>query len=461
MGCRERFTAACTAALLGLAPHAHADPTFGGLDMDLPSTPYFSLQDWEASVAMNPANRAFVTPADDLQAALDAAFARAWAGSGLQDVVLSRDEPYPLSATLTVPPLVRLRGMQGDAAYPNQVLEAAPGFAADTPMVSMQAYAALDQLHIDGRNVAWRIVETQSGSQSIHIANSRLERTHHALGPAAAPLEVGVPLSRTHIIDLGANTSRVLIRGNTLEYAGLEPVVGRANDPYAWGALSAGIAAHRATDVIIYANVIHEIATAGVDLWRTERVVVADNWIVDVSRASDWYPGTAARTIPLGDGITGYNNATVSGPNTEGERHWIIDGNWIVNSGNNGIHVSGMTMWVANNALQRIQQSDLFLGGTISPGTLYDCNEGVRLPNNRVFDQPAIADYQPLYTATPTPPEFNVLNVLVRHWIDAGPPLAELVLASDFDSTRAAPWVTPAPTFDAGQSACDHRMSDP
>src|SRR3989339_502360 len=78
------------------------------------------------------------------------------------------------------------------------------------------------------------------------------------------------------------------------------------------------------------------------------------------------------------DGVTGYGHRSSS---ITGPRNWLIAGNSIVNSGNNGIHVSGENIRILVNTIRNIAHYGIAVSDQKSPP---DCSFNIVVFGNDV-----------------------------------------------------------------------------
>ncbi len=282
-------------------------PPWAEFGIDEPAAPEHSLSDWNAASQADPANVQRVEDPTRLVAALVRAGEAHDATGALQDVVLDQPGEYVISAPLEVPSGVRLRGRVSAPGFADQVVAAAPDFPADEAMVVLASDTALSQIQIDGRDVAWRIVSA-AGATDVTIAGSHLHSTNSRVGAVQPPFNVSGSRPHTDLILLDQGTERVLIDGARLEFAGINPTDGRGAAPTEWSAFSTAVSTDMASDVTITRTRISETATAGISVWRAQRIAITDNVIENVGRNVEWW--AKGGPIALGDGITGYNHAS-------------------------------------------------------------------------------------------------------------------------------------------------------
>ncbi len=442
-------TALLAALALWNVGSAAADPppATAFAPVDLPSPSY---QDWNASIASDPANITDVYPGDSFEDAFSLAeWRRAllcyFLGQPLstcdqyQDVRLRADATYTIDQPLSVPSGIRLRGKRGSTGFEQQQIVPSATFPTDTPMVKLSSDTVAQDLRLNANNIAWRGIESNVGADDVTIRGNLVRRTRHDIGVAANP-SPGTARAKTHLVEVGQLSERTLVQNNKLEYSGLHPVEGRSNSPRDWSSFSAGIDLNNAQDVSIIANEIDETATAGIVLFRSDEVNVYWNTISNVSRNSEWW--SSGGQVVLGDGITGYNN--LQGSSVEEDRDWRIWINSITNSGNHGVHVSGRTISIRTIATMNTQQIGVFLGETLG-GPPSECNEWTLVESHDYSDQ-----YQPRYASTPTPPSFSSSQNEGRNYDYEG---TQLVSATDFINAGAV-------NFNPSISECDVKLPD-
>jgi len=417
-----------------------------------PELPKVGRTDWEVSNAVVEVPAA-ATGSTDIQTSLNNAGIVAALFNRLVDVVLTDNSTYTIDTPLKVPEGVRFRST-GYGALPKQWIMPDNNFPSDTAMVQLSSRTMLESLQFDGRNRAWRIVETTRSATDITVITNRMMATNNATTDNTD----GWPY--VSLLTIEPFSNRINLLFNNLSYAGLNPsgsftAEARRGNPKTWGAIGAGIEVQLADNITILWNTIDEVITAGISLNRTTRVDVLGNNVSNVSRNSEWWnPDT--NQIPLGDGITGYNN-TVGTVHNTGERHWNIARNSINNSGNHGVHVSGMTILIEGNSIANAQQTDLFLGVTLnSAQTEYECSENIYIDKQQSFLFGANDAFAPRYVANPTPPTYSQRQVQVRHFMDES--TGEILV--DDSNFHQDDWIGPYPYYEEKNSGCQIRMAD-
>jgi len=276
---------------------------------------------------------------------------------------------FNIGSTLEVPAGATLRAtsLDGVRIKPNA------SFVRTESLIRLSDYSTLIDVYADGRSQVRHIVDARD-TRSAYIQGCVLRET----------MEYGT----AHVVE-AMYSSGLTIERSTLSYAGITPSRQLPTEEQQ----AHGLSCFHCLDLRVLDSHVNYTRTAGIFITGTLGAEIVGNEIFEISwntRKShvDCLPTTSGPRCPIwssGDGITGYHNDT-----NPSEVDFTIRSNTIWGFSNQGIHVSGTGMLIADNEIDGrgpyFGHSALFLGDTKEKFPGEECSKSVAIFGNTLHE---------------------------------------------------------------------------